>query len=236
MVDSVCTSNAPALVVPRSTIRRWICGVRAFRKLIDDPSDPVHGPVFQMCVEHALLRRVTRGLERHAEGRRLLAERPRLNAANVSLATMADLPTRSLGQAYASYFAANAIAVFEPSALVVQTKQDYVAARLREVHDVVHVVTGYGTDDLGELELQWFNLGNMGCSPLPFIVLAAFFITGRMRKCGGFWRVCKRAYAAFRRGRRSRTLVSVIWEDHWHLPVHTVRTLVCAPADSGGQT
>jgi ubiquinone biosynthesis protein COQ4 len=235
VADSVCDSNAPVLAVPRGTIRRLICGVRAFLRLIDDPADPVHGPLFQMCVEHSLLRRVTRGLERHEEGRRLLAERPRLNAANVSLATMAAHPTRSLGQAYASYFEANAITLFEPPALRVATKQDYVAARLREVHDVLHVVTGYGTDELGELELQWFNLGNMGWGPLPFIVLAAFFITGRTKKCGGFWKVCKRAYAAYRRGRQSRTLVSVIWEDHWHMPVHTVRALLCAPEECDGR-
>jgi len=219
------------VVVPTSAIGRFTCGLRAFRRLIDDPADPLHGPLFQICIEHSRLRKLTRDLERHADGRRLLAERPRLNATSVSLATMARHPTRSLAHAYASYFEANAISLFEPAALRVETEQDYVAARLREVHDVLHVVTGYGTDDLGELELQWFNLGNLGWGPLPFIVFVAFFVTGRMKKHGGFWRVCKHAYAAYRRGRRSRSLVSVIWEDYWHMPVQTVRALLCAPVE-----
>ena len=30
--------------------------------------------------------------------------------------------------------------------------------RLRETHDIVHVLTGFGTDGPGELGLQAFNL------------------------------------------------------------------------------
>jgi ubiquinone biosynthesis protein COQ4 len=225
------TSETPAVALPRGAIGRFTVGLRAFRKLIADPADPLHGPIFQMCAEHSLLRKVTRRLERHGEGRRLLAERPRLNASVVSLEAMAAHPPRSFGHAYATYFAANGISLFAPPALPVETNQDYLATRLREVHDVLHVVTGYGTDDIGELELQWFNLGNVGWGPLPFIMFVAFFVTGRIKKFGGLWSVCKRAYAAYRRGRRSRTLASVMWEDYWHLPVRDVRALLCAPVE-----
>lgn len=217
--------------VPRGAIARLIAGLRAFRKLIANPSDPLYGPIFQMCAEHALLRKITRSLARHAEGRRLLAERPRMNAHAISLAAMAAYPPGSLAHAYAAYFDANGIELFEPPTLPVETDHDYVATRLREVHDVFHVVTGYGTDDIGELELQWFNLGNLGWGPLPFIVFAASFVMGRMKPYGGMWRVWKRAYAAYRRGRRSRRLASVVWEDYWHMPVRDVQALLCAPVE-----
>jgi ubiquinone biosynthesis protein COQ4 len=224
------SNTAAVVVLPRGAIGRFTTGFRAFRRLVVNPADPLHGPIFQMCAEHSLLRKVTRSLERHGEGQRLLAERPRLNASVVSLATMAAHPPRSLGQAYAAYFDANGITPFDPPELPVETNQDYLATRLREVHDVLHVVTGYGTDDVGELELQWFNLGNVGWGPLPFIMFLAFFVTGRMKKYGGLWTVYKRARAAYRRGRRSRALASVVWEDYWHMPVRDVQALVCAPA------
>jgi ubiquinone biosynthesis protein COQ4 len=229
--ETMSNCEVRPLVLPKSMIGRWIAGLRAFRKLIADPADPLHGPIFQLCVEHSLLRKTTRRLGRHAEGRRLLAERPRLNASTVSLATLAAHPPRSLAHTYAAYFEANKIIPFDPALLPVESDHDYLATRLREVHDVLHVVTGYGTDDLGELELQWFNLGNLGWGPLPIIVLLAFVFMGRMKKYGGVWRVCKRAYAAYRRGRRSRTLASMFWEDFWHMPVGDVRALLCAPVD-----
>ena len=216
--------------VPRSRIGRFIAGLCAFRKLVDNPSDPLHGPIFQICIEHGLLHKVTRSFGEHGEGRRLLAERPRLNARTVSLeAMMAAHPPRSLAHAYAAYFAANNIIPFEPPELPVDTDFDYVATRLREAHDVLHVVTGYGTDDVGELELQWFQFGNLGRGPLPVIMLIAFIALGRMRKFG--WRkTLRRVVAAYRRGRRSRALASVVWEDYWHLPVCDVQALMCAPA------
>jgi ubiquinone biosynthesis protein COQ4 len=219
------------VLLPRGPVGRLVIGLRAFRRLIDNPADPLQGPIFQMCVEHALMRKLARDLERHAEGRRLLAERPRLNATTVSLATMFAYPTKSLGYSYAAYFDQNAITPFDPPKLGVNTTEEYVATRLREAHDVFHVVTGYGTDDIGELELQWFNFGNLGWGPLPILVLVASFLTGRMSKYGGLWAVCRRARAAYRRGRRSRTLASVFWEDHWHMPIRELQALLCAPAE-----
>jgi len=209
-----------------------VTGLRAFRRLIDNPADPLEGPIFQMCVEHALLRKVTRTFERHAEGRTLLAERPRLDATTLSLEALSDYPEQSLGRAYAAYFAENAIIPFEPPQLAVVTAQDYVATRLREAHDVLHVVTGYGTDDIGELELQWFNFGNLGWGPLPILVFVASFFMGRMTKYGGVWKVLARARAAYRRGRRSRSLASVRWEDYWHMPLRDLQALLCAPREA----
>jgi ubiquinone biosynthesis protein COQ4 len=227
----VSDTEADPILVPRGAVGRVVAGVRAFRKLIDNPADPLHGPIFQMCAEYRLMRKLARSLQRHGEGRRLLAERPRLAANAVSLAALAALPPRSLGHAYAAYFDDNGISPFDPPRLAVETDEDYMATRLRETHDVFHVVTGYGTDDIGELELQWFNGGNLGWGPLPLLVIVASFFMGRMTKYGGLWPVFKRARAAYRRGCRSRALASVVWEDYWSLPVHEVRALVCAPRE-----
>jgi ubiquinone biosynthesis protein COQ4 len=220
------------VVLPRSRLGRLFAGLRAFRKLISNPADPLQGPIFQMCAEHSLLRKLTRGIRRHREGQRLLAERPRLNAQTVSLATMSELPPESLGREYAAYFDANGITPFEPPALPIETDHEYVATRLREAHDVFHVVTGYGTDEIGELELQWFNRGNLGHGPLPLIMILAFFFQGRAKKYGGMWTVLKRVRAAYRRGKRSRALASVIWEDYWRMPASDVRALLCAPLEA----
>jgi ubiquinone biosynthesis protein COQ4 len=223
--------TAVPITLPRGPFGRIVTGLRAFRRLIDNPADPLEGPIFQLCAEHALMRNVTRSFECHAEGRRLLAERPRLNTKTVSLGELAALPDQSLGRAYAAYFAQNEIIPFDPPQLPVSTAQDYVATRLRETHDVFHVVTGYGTDDIGELELQWFNFGNLGRGPLPILVIVASFFMGRMTKYGGLLAVCRRARAAYRRGRRSRTLASVVWEDYWHMPVRELQALLCAPKE-----
>lgn len=225
-------NETPPRVLPRGFLGRCIVGIGAFKKLIANPADPLHGPIFQMCLEHRLMRSLARSLRRHGEGRRLLAERPRFAAGAIAVTTLAALPAHSLGHAYATYFADNAITPFDAHALAVETDVDYVAARLREAHDIFHVVTGYRTDDIGELELQWFNCGNLGWGPLPLLVFVTSLLLGRMTRYGGVWAVCKRARAAYQRGRRSRTLASVHWEDYWRMPLREVRALLCAPVEA----
>jgi ubiquinone biosynthesis protein COQ4 len=144
---------------------------------------------------------------------------------------MSALPAASLGHGYAAYFHANGITPFEPPALPVETNQEYVATRLREAHDVFHVVTGYGTDELGELELQWFSMGNLGWGAASDHRVPRVVLHGRMKKYGGLWVGLQRARAAYRRGRRSRTLASVYWEDYWHMPLRDVQALLCAPVE-----
>src|SRR5262249_5673648 len=116
---SMLGSETQVIALPRGPIGRLTTGLRSFRRLIDNPADPLHGPLFQLCVEHSRLCRLTRSLERHSEGRRLLAERPRLNARVTSLEAMASYPPRSLGHAYAAYFDTNGIRLFDPTALPV---------------------------------------------------------------------------------------------------------------------
>jgi ubiquinone biosynthesis protein Coq4 len=55
---------------------------------------------------------------------------------------------------------------------------------------------------------------------------------GTAKKYGGIWAVWKRARAAYRRGRRSRALASVVWEDYWRMPVRDVQALLCAPVEA----
>ena len=67
-------------------------------------------------------------------------------------------------------------------------------------HDLHHVLTGYGTDTTGELEIAAWELG-AGCRDF----LAAWILNLGGTALGAVV-APRRAFAAFRRGRRSRTL------------------------------
>ena len=72
--------------------------------------------------------------------------------------------------------------------------------RAVRVHDLHHLLTGYDTDWIGETEISAFEIG-AGCgrySAAWMLNLSAFF-TGPFVKPG-------RLFAAFRRGRRCRSL------------------------------
>ena len=98
--------------------------------------------------------------------------------APIDLDALEQLPAGSLGHVYAHQLRSQGLS---PASLIdptpIQSPQDYVVHRLRETHDIVHVLTGFGTDGPGELGLQAFNLAQ-NRSPL-----AAMLIFGGMLKC-----------------------------------------------------
>jgi ubiquinone biosynthesis protein COQ4 len=91
------------------------------------------------------------------------------------------------------------------------------------IHDLSHVMTGYGTDDIGEATLLGFNLAQTGGRANAFLTLGAAVETWRhLRKGWPSYLV-----AAWRRGRRAEPLIELPWEDLLPLPLETVREIAC---------
>ena len=216
------------LTLPRTRVGRWTTGYRAFRVLVSNPADPVNGPLFQMCIERSLHQKLAARMRRTAEGSRLLRLRPRLHAETVSFEALERMPEGSFGHAFSRYFGEHAISPLKEAVAPAETDEDYVCTRLREAHDILHVVTGYGTDEIGEVELQCFNLGNMPWGPIPWITIFGAVLMGLSRKQGGFRPFFSRLFAAYQRGRMARCLADVIWEDHWDMPLPRLQQLLCA--------
>jgi len=62
-----------------------------------------------------------------------------------------------------------------------------------QVHDVVHVLTGYGTDLVGEAEVQGFILA---CHPLPINRLLTVGLLAKTQALGAMWRAYQRGKAS----------------------------------------
>lgn len=91
--------------------------------------------------------------------------------APIDLEALEQLPAGSLGHVYAHQLRSQGLS---PASLIdpspIQSPQDYVVHRLRETHDIVHVLTGFGIDGPGELGLQAFNLAQ-NRSPLAVMLI-----------------------------------------------------------------
>ncbi len=96
-----------------------------------------------------------------------------------------------------------------------------IAARRRAtpIHDLNHLVSGYGHDALGEAENAAWELGG-GCKNYA----AAWVLNCGALGLGGA--SPKRVFAAYVRGRRSSNLYGLEVENMMDLPVSTVRSLL----------
>jgi ubiquinone biosynthesis protein Coq4 len=164
--------------------------------------------------------RLTEDLRRTPSAAWALRERPRVG--QVELAALRALPPGTLGWAFAQHLAANGLDPDALPRLSAVTETEYVRAHLLEVHDVWHVLTGFGTDVSGELGMQAFSLAQVG-SPFAAGILAGGLLNtllyafserdARMRAIVRGWLL----------GKRARLLFGVDWACMWEKPLTQVR-------------
>ncbi len=223
--------------LPPQPRQHWLRAWRALRALIADPDDTAKALDVVYALGRGDFERTLRRVARTAHGRRLLASRPSLGAALCDRAALDAMPDESLGRAYLAYLSRTG---FAPLGLVdlqaraqerweragEATPLDPLRAWFRDrsllVHDLMHVVTGYGTDDVGEATLLGFTLGQEGGRAQRLLTFGALFEI--WRHLGRRW--LRYALLAYRRGRRADAMVGLPWEELLPMRLDTVRDLV----------
>jgi len=149
----------------------------------------------------------------------LLHEQPALDSRSVDFAALARLPADTLGGAYARHLSTRGLSpdIFKAPPGVPPTIA-YLAQRLRQSHDVWHVITGYDTSVDDELALLAFSYQQ---SKMPGPALLA--TVGAVRFSLQYPGVIAKVRDGFRRGKAARSLIAVRWEDLWTTPLAEVR-------------
>lgn len=210
-----------------SVFTRLKVGVRALRVLEKKPDDTVAAPVLNASIDGDVFFRLCAELASTDSGRELLAARPSLQASNLDLAALKRLPPGIMGREFADYFERNRIAPFE-SPYEVRNDTDFLVKWYRETHDLHHVITGYATDALGEMELQAFMAGNLGLRTSLLILTFAAVLTPH--GLPPIWRYWGKLRAAYRRGKASKRVIVLRYDRLLETPVETVRELLALPA------
>ena len=215
---------------------RWRTALGALQALLPDPDDTARAVDVILAIGGRDFERTLRRFAASPAGRALLAEQPSLAGALSDQAALTRMPPDSLGRAYLDYLADTGFRTTGLIDLQHETRRrwqaqhglppldpvrSWFADRIGLVHDLAHVVTGYGTDDLGEATLLAFSQGQSGGRANALLTAGAFFEVFRSR--GRPWlRYVTRAY---RRGRRAQSLVALPWEEMLPMRLSTVRRL-----------
>ena len=190
---------------------------------------------FAIDVIHALDgdmpgRRLDRFL-RHPEGRRLYFARPSLLSLLEDEERLAALPDGSVGRAYLEYLEKNGLRADG----LVQLRRRFDPVRERGegeawftdrselMHDLWHVLTGYGTDRAGEAAILTFTQAQIGGRSHALLGLGIGFQMGRVlqrRDWPGYLLRC------WTRGRRAACLDLLPYEELLPLPLAAVREAV----------
>ena len=169
----------------------------------------------------------------HPDGQRLLAEKPSLLAALSDRAALRALPPGTFGRVYADFMdeaKLDATGLVEAEETATQTygrpddepvdpEREYFGDRVRDMHDLWHVLTGYGRDEAGEaanLAFTYAQVPNLG---IGFIVIAGAILGPHDLSL--YWQ--RYLFRAYRRGRRAAQLTAMPYEELLPLPLAEVR-------------
>lgn len=192
---------------------------KALSRLLRDPEDTTQVFLLYVSLNAKVFPRVVKDFLRQPDGPRLMAERPAIDSTTVDFAQLLALPAHTLGHAFAKHMADNGLSpdIFQPPPGA-PPDIAYLAQRLRQSHDLWHVVTGYKTDVVDELALQAFTYAQIK-APGPLALSLAGALRWGLRRP----RVIQRIYEGYRRGLSARSLLAVPWESFWDLPLAEVR-------------
>lgn len=209
--------------------RQWWRAIKAIGRLAMNTEDTTQ--VFEIihalngnCIERTFAR--TCALP---EGQMLLRDKPSLNALLADRAALGAMPEGSLGRVYLRFMiegeitsdgligAQEAIRPNDPVPHDPGPERFYLGRRLVEMHDLWHVLTGYGRDDTGELANLWFSYGQFGQLGMGFIAFMGT-LDGPLKP--SWYRFMRRAYL---RGKRARFLVATPMEQMLALPIDEAR-------------
>jgi hypothetical protein len=155
--------------LPRA--ERWKRAVVALRKIIADPDQTDQVLVFLSLINSgsSTTARIDRFFADPA-GQTLYDQHRAIDSRTVDLDALAALPEGTLGHAYAKFLRSRGLTpeVFDgPPEGIADPRRSYVVQRLRQTHDLWHVVTGCETDPAGEVALQAFTYAQLAgqCDP-----------------------------------------------------------------------
>jgi ubiquinone biosynthesis protein COQ4 len=199
---------------------------RAISALTKDPDDTAQ--VFRIVEAlsgNSGARNLDR-LKRTKSGTALLRERPELLETLTDHDKLRALPDGSLGREYVRFLESEGITAAGLKQASTDGRRyesheipadlDFLRNRMRDTHDLWHVVTGYKGDLVGEASLLAFLFAQTRNPGVGFIVATAL-IRGREAA------VRRMIFDGFRRGLRAEWLPAVKWEKLLALPLDRVR-------------
>ena len=136
----------------------------------------------------------------------------------VDMGLLANLPEGSLGRTYAEQLQRLGLT---PESLIdpkpITTPEEYLTHRLRETHDIVHVLTGFGIDGPGELGLQAFNLAQLR-SPLAVLLIFGGLLSA-LQDDKPLEPLLNALARGFELGLKAQCLITFKLEEGWERPL-----------------
>ncbi len=132
----------------------------------------------------------------------------------VDLEALIQLPQSSLGYAYGAYIKNSG---FDPNfyrSLKVEDDISYFLLRMRQTHDIWHIVAGFGTDVAGELGLKAFELAQTHRT-MSAVLIAGGLLSTLFKHPEELDNLLEQIAIGYRLGAKANPFFAQKWEENW---------------------
>lgn len=158
-------------------------------------------------------------LTRTPQGKQAFLDRPRLG--NVDLEQLLTLPEHTLGNVYAKQMKKNGVLPLETS----QSNNDYqfFITHLRETHDLWHVVTGFDTSIIGEIQLEAFYVCQLYASRFWLALITKNLLKAVVDDVETGGEYLNAISQGWTMAQQAKPLFGLQWNSLWSIPLEEVR-------------
>lgn len=198
---------------PPTPVRPWVA-LRALMALRRNPQDTRQVFILSEAIKGQAPFHLLHRFREDAMGRERLRERRPLIDTLRRADWLAGLPEGSFGRTYHDFLAEenlSAQGLVEISMEGGMTMPDdgsdrhFIGRQLRDMHDLFHVLSGYGRDELGEVCVLAFSYPHQGTRGFAVIALFGAFVLRRRLKVPG---VLGAVWQAWRQGKAASWLLA----------------------------
>ena len=198
---------------------------RATTALSENPDDTEQAIRAIAAMSGNSNQRCFRRFKRTIGGAQILRERRELYDIISDIDRLGAMPENSLGKAIWEFYTTEELSAQGLKAASEaagggagsDTDAERFGRRMRDLHDVFHVVTGYGRDMRGEMACLAFTFAQTWNTGIGYLVLRSLRNAGWRSEQGRFLR------QAYHRGRNSEWLVDQDWEALLEQPLESLR-------------
>ncbi len=162
---------------------------------------------------------VTGTLQQDPEHRSVVLAKKRLGP--IDLTSLSRMPVGSLGATLAKQCKVKGI---DPNLVDIPASSDseFVMAHVFETHDIWHVVTGWGNDEIGEVGLGGFYLAQLKL-PLIALMLSLILLNTVFRNPGTLEDRIDAFVRGYEMGKQAKSFFGLDWRERFEVPLADLR-------------
>lgn len=177
------------------------------------------GRLAQVSGDDYTLKGMVERLSRTTQGQD--AFKHRIILSPIDLEPLGQLPANTLGYLYAEHMNKNQLKPL--TAMQAENDYQFLGNHITETHDIWHVVTGCGTDILGEIQLEAFYVAQLEVSRFWLALLAKNLLKSTVYNIDCSTQYMEALSNGWIMGRNAKPLFGIDWSTLWKTPIEQVR-------------